>query len=141
MPAASRSARMWICATSPRERPASPARIWKTFSTRPRCSRYAVTAGVPGLDLAPIRESVAWLLSDAVDYEFRTTVVAQFHDEEAFLEIGPWLAGARRYFLQPFVDRDSVLRSGLTGCTPTQLERFLEILRPFVPLVALRGEP
>lgn len=104
-------------------------------------ARYAVTAGVPGLDLAPIRESVAWLLSDAVDYEFRTTVVAQFHDEEAFLEIGPWLAGARRYFLQSFVDRDSVLRSGLTGCTPTQLERFLEILRPFVPLVALRGEP
>ena len=28
-----------------RGRPASPARIWKTFSTKPRCSRCAVTAG------------------------------------------------------------------------------------------------
>ena len=39
--------------------------------------RYAETAGVPGLDLRPIRESVAFLLEGTVDYEFRTTVVEQ----------------------------------------------------------------
>ncbi len=35
-------------------------------------ARYAETAGVPGLDLGPIRESAAWLLEGRVDYEFRT---------------------------------------------------------------------
>ena len=37
--------------------------------------RYGETAGVPGLDLAPFRESVSFLLQGTVDYEFRTTVV------------------------------------------------------------------
>ena len=36
-------------------------------------TRYAETVGVEGLDLAPVRDSVSFLLSGAVDYEFRTT--------------------------------------------------------------------
>ena len=102
--------------------------------------RYAETAGVPGLDLGPIRESVAFLLGGGVDYEFRTTVVEQFHDEGSFRAIGPWLAGARRYFLQNFVDRDTVPRPGLTPCPPERMQGFLDIVRPFIPGAALRGE-
>ena len=101
--------------------------------------RYPATAGVPGLDLGPIRESAAFLLSGAVDYEFRTTVVREFHDEESFRAIGPWLAGARAYFLQSFVDRDTVLCPGLHPCSREELEGFLELLRPFIPAAALRG--
>lgn len=102
-------------------------------------ARYAETAGVPELDLGPIRESVSWLLSGPVDYEFRTTVVRQFHDGDAFRAIGPWLAGARRYFLQSFVERDTVLRPGLEACSKEELESFAALLRPFVPGVELRG--
>ena len=75
-----------------------------------------------------------------MDYEFRTTVVKQFHEEGSFRDIGPWLAGARRYFLQSFVDRDSVLRPGLSPCSPEQMAEFVEILRPYVPAAAIRGE-
>ena len=103
----------------------------------PAC--YAQTAGVPGLDLGPIRESVAFLLAGHVDYEFRTTVVKQFHDRAAFQEIGPWLAGARRYFLQSYEDRDTVLCPGLSPCSREELEDFASAVRPFVPAVALRG--
>ena len=102
-------------------------------------ARYAQTAGVPGLDLGPIRESVAFLLAGHVDYEFRTTVVKQFHDRAAFQEIGPWLAGARRYFLQSYEDRDTVLCPGLSPCSREELEDFASAVRPFVPAVALRG--
>ena len=75
-----------------------------------------------------------------MDYEFRTTVVEQFHDEGSFRAIGPWLAGARRYFLQSFVDRDTVPRPGLTPCPPERMQGFLDIVRPFIPGAALRGE-
>lgn len=102
-------------------------------------ARYAETAGVPGLDLGPIRETVAWLLEGRVEYEFRTTVVRQLHDEASFRDIGPWLAGARRYYLQAFVDRDTVLRPGLEGCSSEEMERFADLVRPFVPAVELRG--
>ncbi len=101
--------------------------------------RYAETAGVPGLDPGPIRESAALLLEGRTDYEFRTTVVRQLHDEDSFRAIGPWLAGAKRYFLQSFEDRDTVPVGGLEPCSPEQLERFLAILRPHIPSASLRG--
>ena len=101
--------------------------------------RYGETAGVPGLDLGPIRESVSWLLEGHVDYEFRTTVVRQFHDSASFRAIGPWISGARRYFLQAFIDRDTVLRPGLSAWSREEMEGFAALVRPSVPAVELRG--
>ena len=101
--------------------------------------RYGETAGRPGLDLAPFRESVSFLRSGAVDYEFRTTVVREFHDGDSFRAIGPWLAGARRYYLQSFVDRDTVLRAGLHPWDRESLEGFAALVRPWVEQVELRG--
>ena len=101
--------------------------------------RYGETAGRSGLDLAPFRESVSFLLSGAVDYEFRTTVVRELHDGDSFRAIGPWLAGARRYYLQSFVDRDTVLRAGLHPWDRESLETFAELMRPWVERVQLRG--
>ena len=101
--------------------------------------RYAETVGMPCLDLGPIRESVVWLLEDHVDYEFRTTVVREFHNSEDFLAMAEWIAGAKRYFLQSFVNRETVLHPGLTAWGKKDLERFAAIVRPFVPAVQLRG--
>lgn len=101
--------------------------------------RYGETVGVPGLDLAPIRESVAWLKEGRVDYEFRTTVVRQFHDEASFRAIGPWLEGAGRYFLQSFVDRDTVICSGLEAWPKEAMEQFAAIAGQWVNEVHLRG--
>lgn len=101
--------------------------------------RYPETAGVPGLDLGPVRESVAWLLAGRVDYEFRTTAVRQFHDRQSFREIGAWLRGAKRYYIQNFTDRDTVLLSGLSGFEAEELNGFAALVRPFVEQVELRG--
>ena len=101
--------------------------------------RYARTAGIPGLDLNPIRESVAYLMSGAVDHEFRTTVAAQFHDKRSFEDIARWIAGAKRYALQEFKDSGDILTGGLTPCTTDQMQEFLSILKPLVPGAFLRG--
>ena len=97
------------------------------------------TAGVPSPALDAVRESVSFLLRGEVDYEFRTTVVRQLFDDNSFLGIGPWIRGARRYFLQPFEDRDTVTVSGLTAPTQEELERYRKIMIPFVPETAIRG--
>lgn len=101
--------------------------------------RYAETAGVPGLDLAPVRESVRLLLEGRTDYEFRTTVTAELHDDDSFRAIGPWIRGARRYFLQPFTDRDTVLYDGFHAPAAEDLERWAGIMRPYAGEVSLRG--
>ena len=102
-------------------------------------TRYPETVGVPDLDTAPFEESMDYLLSGPVDYEFRTTVVKEFHREEDFVEIGRRIQGARRYFLQDFVDRDTVLCPGLHPCSKEELTHFSDVIRPFIPSVALRG--
>lgn len=101
--------------------------------------KYAMTCGVPAVDLAPIRESIDLLRHGSADYEFRTTVVRELHEEADFAEIGKMIAGAKRYFLQAFTDRDSVPFEGFHAPETAKLRRFADIVRPFVPETALRG--
>ena len=102
-------------------------------------AKYAATVGLPGFDLTPVRQSAALLLEGTVDYEFRTTAVAELHDDDSFREIAQWIAGAKRYYIQCFIDRDSVLRTGLHAPDKAQLERWADIVRPLIPSVELRG--
>ena len=101
--------------------------------------RYGETAGVPAPALDAVRESVRFLLEGGVDYEFRTTVVRELFDDNSFLGIGPWIRGAKRYFLQPFEDRDTVPVSGLHAPAREDLERWQRIMVPFCPETQIRG--
>ncbi len=102
-------------------------------------ARYAETAGLAEVPLDAVRESVRLLMAGETDYEFRTTVVAELHDERSFHEIGAWIRGARRYFLQQFTDRDTVPFAGLHSPTAAEMARYAEIMREYVPETALRG--
>ena len=102
-------------------------------------ARYAETAGLASLDLAPLRDSIEVLRDMAPDYEFRTTVVAELHDDDSFPAIGELIRGAKRYFLQAFTDRESVVFSGLHAPSRADMERWAALVRPYVREVSLRG--
>ena len=99
-------------------------------------SRYAQTAGVPGLDLGPIRESVVLLKQGRVPYEFRTTVVASLHDEASLLEAAEWLRGAQAWFLQQFVDSGGCFLNGLTAYRKKRCGHWLKRCAPSSPACA-----
>ena len=107
--------------------------------------QYGQTVGVEAMPLAPIEESLRFLLEENVDYELRTTLVAQFHDEAAIQDMGVWLASLvpgvkpKKLFLQSFVDRDTVLFAGLTAPESETTAGFAKILEPFVQQVAVRN--
>ncbi len=101
--------------------------------------KYGETIGIPGFDITKVRKSVGFLLQGKVPYEFRTTVVRQFHDEESMRGIAEWIDGADRYYLQEFVDRETVKYSGLQACSKEQMETFLEIVKTRVKEAELRG--
>ena len=100
---------------------------------------YARTVGVDGFDLAPVERSKEFLLSGAVDYEFRTTVVAQFHTVESVAAAAKWIAGAKRYFLQQFTDSGNLIAEGLSAAPKDVMEAMRDAARKFVPETALRG--
>ncbi len=101
--------------------------------------RYAETCGADTVDMEKIRASIDLLRSGAADYEFRTTVVSELHDEASFAAIGPMIEGAKRYFLQPFKDRETVAFAGFHAPDAAALQRYAEIVRPFVGTVEVRG--
>lgn len=102
--------------------------------------RYAQAVGVPGFDVSPVRESMQFLLSGRVEYEFRTTVVKGLHDTETLRDAAKAIRGARRYFLQKFVDSgDLVSGEGLSAFTDAEMKAFLAVVSPYVQLAALRG--
>ena len=108
--------------------------------------RYAETLGFERYDLAPVEESLRFLLEGNLDYELRTTVVSQLHDRASIEEMGRWLESLlppqkpRSLFLQYFTDRDTVVFSGLTAPDPAEMEKYVSSLKPYVEKVAIRGD-
>ena len=109
-------------------------------------SAYAATTSVPGLKLGAVEESLRFLIGGNIPYELRTTLVQQLHDEASIREMGQWLQSLvpgispEVLYLQRFVDRDSVAFAGLSAPDSVQIERYRELLTPFVQQVYIRGE-
>ncbi len=101
--------------------------------------KYALTTGVENLDITPYEKSVEILKNSSIDYEFRTTIVKEFHDLDDMIKIGEWIRGAKRYFLQGFVDSGSLIKQGCSAHEKNALEAFKQALLDYVPSVQIRG--
>ena len=99
---------------------------------------YGKTVGC-AVDLKAVERSVELLKSGVVDYEFRTTVTATFHTQESVKAMAKWLSGAKRLYLQQFVDSGDLIDATVTGVDETTLKRFCDIAREFVPNTEIRG--
>ena len=102
--------------------------------------KYAPLIGLPAYDCRPIVESAAYLLQANIEYEFRTTVVAEYHQQEDFLAIGRWLGGAMHYYLQSFRPAATVVQPDLHAPSSQQMAQFLAVLQPLIPSAKIRGE-
>lgn len=101
--------------------------------------KYEQTISVSG-KLEAVKESVSLLLNCGIDYEFRTTVVKEFHTKEDLHRIAEWIAGAKHYALQQFVDSGHLLKTGgMSAFGKEELRRLGEDLRRILPDVIVRG--
>lgn len=107
--------------------------------------RYAATVGLSCAPLDALEESLRFLMEGNVSYELRTTVVREFHDEDAILAMGKWLYGLNGFqkipklFVQPFVQRASVLDQALTPPETAEITHFVELLSTFTQAISIRG--
>lgn len=107
---------------------------------------YPKTLGFERYDLAPVEESLRFLLEENVAYELRTTVVSQLHSSASMAEMGQWLSSLlpfkkpRQLWLQHFTDRDTVLFSGLSAPTREEMEAYCSLLTQHVEKIAIRGD-
>jgi len=101
---------------------------------------YGETAGLKHFDLHPVEESKDFLLSGAIEYEFRTTVVKGIHTRERLLDAARWIEGAKEYYLQQFKDSGDVIdMEGLGAFSEAEMRELREALLPVLPVTELRG--
>lgn len=102
--------------------------------------KYTLTSGVNSLSIEQITKSVSLLKSNKIDYEFRTTVVAEFHTYEDFLSIADWLSGSSKYVLQQYKFSPNQLSSQVfKAYSYEQFQTFQNILQKSIAVVELRG--
>ena len=100
---------------------------------------YASIIGFQEYDTSKVNESVEFLISSNYDYEFRTTLVNEVHGFYNMRAIGKWINGAKKYFLQKFIDSGSCIGQNLSAVPTEKAKEFLNILTPFIQNVNLRG--
>lgn len=102
--------------------------------------RYAVTAGLDSTyTVDVIQRSIAVLLENTVDYEFRTTVVDEFHDEASFKEMSGMIAGAKRFFLQAYRYNGNSNLPEYHAPSIELLNHYVDIMKTTVESVYIRG--
>ena len=102
--------------------------------------QYGIAVGIERFDTAKVEQSIDFLLSGAVPYEFRTTVVQEIHHDGDFAAIGRRIRGAERYYLQSFRDEGDLLTGGLTAPTAAQMQRWREEIAPYVGEAVIRSK-
>lgn len=103
-------------------------------------ANYPKVCGKADMDFFAVEESVAYLLTGSIDYEFRTTLVRGIHTEADMIGIGEWIKGAKRYFLQSYKDSGEIIApQGLSAFTKEEMTAMLGLVKPYVPTAALRG--
>ncbi len=100
---------------------------------------YARCVGIEGFDTQDIEESIDYLLSNAVDYEFRTTVVAELHDIQDIVDLAARIKGAKRYFLQNFVDSGDLIGQNLSAVQGCVMAEMCKEASKFVESAKIRG--
>ena len=100
---------------------------------------YGKAIGLVDADVSRVERSLNILKEGSVPYELRTTVVKELHSAKELEDIGRWLAGEQRYFLQSFIDSGDVIGEGYSAYSPEQMRELLAIVRQWVPSAELRG--
>ncbi len=101
--------------------------------------KYPTTIGLSDINISLIKDSISLIMDSGVDYEFRTTVIKEFHEKDDFEKIGTTICGAKRYFLQQFVERDTVPDCSLSAPSAEEMELFLQTARIHVKNAQIRG--
>ena len=101
--------------------------------------KYPLTCGIDNLDINKVAASVELLKNSGIDFEFRTTAVKELHTESDFENIGKWLHGNYKYYIQCFKDSGDLIKSGYSSPSKNALFAFKSAVLPYVPTVELRG--
>lgn len=101
--------------------------------------KYGEIIGIDNYNTENVEKTVEFFLSNDYDYEFRTTLIKEYHTLEDIKKIGEWIKGAKKYFMQKFKSVDTCIKSGLNEIDNQTALTYLEEIKKHIPNAKLRG--
>lgn len=101
-------------------------------------NKYNITID-RNFDSQTIKASINYIMNSGIDYEFRTTIIKEFHTQEDIKNISKLIKGAKKYYLQKFEDSGSCITNGLNAIDKNIATEYLQILQKNIPNTKLRG--
>lgn len=101
--------------------------------------KYLLTADCSEQDLKNVEKSVELLMQKKIDFEFRTTIVKEYHTADDVKKIAEWIVGCDKYFLQNFIDSGDIIKNNLSAVSPETLEFMRSCAQDIIPNVKIRG--
>lgn len=101
--------------------------------------KYPQTIDNYETEIINIQRSAELLLKSSIQYEFRTTIVREFHTCDDIRSIGEWLTGGARYFLQNFRDSGDLIGfCTFHSFTLKEMEKMKQIAQQFFQFTEVR---
>lgn len=100
---------------------------------------YPLVTGLNFNWSSKVKETLNILKESKIPYELRTTLVNEFHSENAIKKMAENLKGEKKLYLQKFVDSGECLGSGLSEVEKQTALKYLNILLESIDEVNLRG--
>ncbi|MFH1014078.1 MAG: anaerobic ribonucleoside-triphosphate reductase activating protein [Thermoplasmatota archaeon] len=104
-------------------------------------NKYNMLAGTK-VDIKKIQKSIDIIRNSGVDYEFKTTFVPGLLVKEDIVQIGMWLDGSEKFFLQQFKNNTATISSDLENVTSYSKDDLLDALeevKHFFKQCSVRG--
>lgn len=101
--------------------------------------KYGETVGINNFDVSKVEQSIDFLMSSKVDFEFRTTIVKEFHTVDDIENIAKWIKGAPRYYLQNFKDSGNLIGENMSEVGKSILISMRSKALEYVPVCEIRG--
>lgn len=83
-------------------------------------SKYDITSGIK-VNIDNIKKSISIIENSGIDYEFRTTIVKEFHSIEDIKEILSYISSNSNYYIQNFKNSNDVFNRNLSSFSEKEL--------------------
>jgi len=100
---------------------------------------YPLITGNQFVNMENIKKSISIIKNSSIKYEFRTTLVNEYHNLEDIKGIGELIKGSKVLYLQKFVDREGCINRSLHEVIEKDALKFKSVLLSYIDKVELRG--
>ena len=83
-------------------------------------SKYDINSGVK-VNIDNIKKSISIIENSGIDYEFRTTIVKEFHSTQDIKEILSYISSNSNYYIQNFKNSNDVFNRNLSSFSEKEL--------------------